>query len=116
MDQLASACGVAGHALLLDCHDLTVTPVPMPEDVDVVVIHSGEPRRLAGSAYAERRRQCEAAEAIVGPLRSLLDPTDVDVIGDPVLRRRARHVVTENARVSAFAEALDAGDLARRDG
>ena len=84
----------------------------MPEDVDVVVIHSGEPRRLAGSAYAERRRQCEAAEVIVGPLRSLLDPTDVDVIGDPVLRRRARHVVTENARVRAFAEALDAGDLA----
>jgi galactokinase len=112
MDQLASASGVDGHALLLDCHSLTVTPVPVPDDVDVVVIHSGEGRRLAGSGYAERRTECEAAELIVGPLRLLRDPTDLDPITDPVLRGRAHHVVTENARVWAFVEALDAGDVA----
>src|SRR3954447_21337431 len=53
MDQLASAAGVAGHALLIDCEALTVASIPMPEQVDVVVIHSGEPRALADSAYAE---------------------------------------------------------------
>ncbi|MDQ6698389.1 MAG: galactokinase, partial [Actinomycetota bacterium] len=111
MDQLASAAGVEGHALLLDCHMRSVTPVALPEDVDVVVIHSGETRRLAASGYAERRAQCEAAEQVVGPLRHVWDPTDLDRIADPVVRRRARHVVTENARVLAFVEALDAGDL-----
>ena len=55
MDQLASAAGVDGHALLLDCTTLTVDSVPIPADVEVVAVHSGEPRRLAGSAYAERR-------------------------------------------------------------
>lgn len=112
MDQLASAFGVEGHALLLDCHSVTVTPVPLPADVDVVVIHSGETRRLAASGYAERRAQCEAAEQVVGPLRLVRDLADLDAIPDPVLRRRAHHVVTENARVRAFVEALDAGDVA----
>src|SRR5207237_543098 len=54
MDQLTAAAGVAGHALLIDCTTLAVTPVPLPDDVDVIVVHSGEARTLAGSAYAER--------------------------------------------------------------
>ncbi len=112
MDQLTSASGVPGHALLLDCHSLAVTPVPLPENVDVVVIHSGQPRRLAQSGYADRRRECEAAEAIVGPLRLLQDSTEVHGIADPVLRRRACHVVTENCRVRSFAAALSSGDMA----
>ena len=111
MDQLTSAAGLAGHALLIDCHALTVTPIRLPSDVDVVVVHSGEARRLAGSAYAERRRQCEAAESIVGPLRLLRDPAAVDVIDEPVIRQRARHVLTENARVRTFADALTAGEV-----
>lgn len=110
MDQLASASGVEDHALLLDCHSLSVRPVALPDDVDVVVIHSGEARRLAASGYAERRTQCEAAEDIVGPLRLLHEPA-LDRIVDPVLRRRARHVVTENARVMAFVEAFEVGDV-----
>ena len=96
MDQLTSAAGVAGHALLIDCHDLGIEPVPLPDDVEVVVVHSGVPRTLAGSAYADRRRECEAAEADIGPLR-LARPGDERSIDDPVLRRRARHVLTENA-------------------
>jgi galactokinase len=109
MDQLASAAGVAGCALLIDCTTLERTPVPVPGDVEVVVVHSGEARALAGSAYAERRSQCEAAEAEIGPLRTAaLDA--VVTIADPVVRRRARHVVTENARVREAAAALAAGD------
>ena len=114
MDQLASAAGVAGHALLLDCHSLAITPIAVPDDVEVVVVDSGQSRRLAGSGYAERRAQCEAAEAIVGPLR-LLDhagyQATLDTVADPVVRRRARHVVTENERVRRFASALADHDL-----
>jgi galactokinase len=110
LDQLASAAAEAGHAFVLDCHTLERTHVPVPDDIEVRVVHSGQARTLAGSAYAERRAQCEAAEAIVGPLRRAT-PSGVDAIDDPVLRRRARHVVTENQRVLDAADALRAGDL-----
>lgn len=109
LDQLASAGGVAGHALMMDCHTLTLTPIPVPDDLEIVVVHSGEERSLTGSAYAERRAECEAAEGEVGPLR-LASLDDVGRITDPVLRRRARHVVTENQRVRDAAAALAEGD------
>jgi galactokinase len=112
MDQLASVAGVEGHALLLDCRSLDVTPVPLPDDVEVVAVHSGEPRALAGSAYAARRQACEAAERVVGPLRDVRDVAELERIEDPTRRRRARHVVTENARVRSFVDALQAGDPA----
>jgi galactokinase len=111
MDQLASAAGVPGCALLIDCTSLEVTPVPLPESVEVVVVDSGERRALATSAYGERRRQCEEAAALIGPLRDA-SPEAAGDIGDPTLRRRARHVVTENLRVAAFARAVGAGDVA----
>lgn len=110
MDQLASVAGVAGHALLIDCTSLTVSPRPVPEGVDVVVVHSGETRTLVGSAYAERRASCEAAESIIGPLREAATG-DLAQLKDAVVRRRARHVVTENQRVRDFAAVLAAGDL-----
>src|SRR6185312_1194512 len=69
MDQLASLAGVADHALLIDFRTLAVEPVPIPSDVAVVVVHSGQERELAGSAYAERVEQLERAEQVVGPLR-----------------------------------------------
>lgn len=111
MDQLASAAGVEGHALLIDCTTLDVTPVPVPVGAAVYVVDSGQRRALSSSAYAQRRAECEAAAAIVGPLRTA-DVAAVEAIADPVLRRRARHVVTENRRVEAAAAALAAGDLA----
>ncbi|MFP5317524.1 MAG: galactokinase [Acidimicrobiia bacterium] len=111
MDQLASAAGVAGSALLIDCTSLEVTPVALPEGMEVVVADSGQRRSVATSAYAERRAQCESAEAVVGPLRTA-SADDLPALHDPVVRRRARHVVTENARVLDFAAALRAGDLA----
>jgi len=110
MDQLASAAGVAGSALLIDCYRLTVEPVPVPPQVRIVVVDSGQARSLEGSAYAERAAQCTAAEAVIGPLR-LAGVEHVDEISDDVVRRRARHVITENARVRAAAAALAAGDL-----
>ncbi|MDQ3896725.1 MAG: galactokinase [Actinomycetota bacterium] len=111
MDQLASVLGVPGHALLIDFSALEVVHVPVPPRVDVVVVHSGQARALAGSAYAERRAQCEAAAEIVGPLREAT-VDDLARIDDDLLRRRARHVVTENRRVLDFADRLRAGDLA----
>ena len=110
MDQVTSVCGRHGHALLLDCASLVVTPVALPENVEVVALHSGRARGLAGSAYAARRAECEAAASVVGPLREAT-LAEVGSIRDPVLRGRARHVVTENARVRAAAQAIAAGDL-----
>jgi len=109
MDQLASASGVDGALLLIDCRTLDVTPVPLPGDVAVVGVHSGVPRALAATAYADRRAECEAAERELGPLRDAT-LTDVDALRDATLRRRARHVVSENGRVLAFVDALRAGD------
>jgi galactokinase len=109
MDQLTSTSGLAGHALLIDCHSLDVVPVPMPDDLDVIVIHSGEQRTLADTAYSQRVTECAAAEEIVGPLR-LASAADLVRIDDPVVRARARHVISETARVRDFAAALAAGD------
>lgn len=111
MDQLASTCGVAGHALRIDFSDNTVTPIPLPNDVEVVVVHSGRSRTLAGSAYADRRQQCAAATTLIGPLADAR-PADTTAISDPVLRRRARHVTSENERVDAFIDALAGADPA----
>jgi galactokinase len=109
MDQLASSAGRSGHALRIDCTTLEVEAVPIPSGIEIIVVHSGEDRVLAGSPYAERAAACRAAESRVGPLRcATLD--DVDQIGDEMVRRRARHVVTENARVDAMVDALGQDD------
>jgi galactokinase len=110
MDQLTSAQGVEGHALLLDCGRGTFDAVPLPREVEVVAVHSGVARTLAGSAYAERRRSCQEAASRIGPLRAA-SVADLDGLHDDLLARRARHVITENRRVAAFAEALGAGEL-----
>jgi len=106
MDQLASLAGRAGCALLIDCRTLDVEPIPLPSDVGVVAVHCGLPRALAGTAYAARRASCEAAARRLG-IAALRDATPEQVAGDP----RARHVVSENARVLAAADALRSGDV-----
>jgi galactokinase len=108
MDQLASVFGCAGHALLLDCRSLQVTPVALPASVSVVVVHTGTSRRLEDSAYAARRAACEAAATRAG-VAALRDATPEQVADDPI----ARHVVSENARVLDFVDALCRGALDR---
>jgi galactokinase len=109
MDQLIIAAGKAGHALMIDCGDLTIEPVRIPDDVEIVVQFVAH-RTLAGSAYADRVAECAAAEALIGPLRSASLAASLS-IADPVIRARAHHVVSENHRVGDFAAALSAGDL-----
>lgn len=111
MDQLVAAAARPGTALLIDCRSLATEPIRLPGDVQVLVVDSGQPRRLMHSAYAARRAECEAAARIIGPLRDAV-PGAERAITDPAVRRRARHVIGENARVRAFAAALAAGDAA----
>jgi galactokinase len=127
MDQLASALGTPGEALLIDCRSYEVTPVPIPAGARFTVHSSGVRHANATSGYAERRRECdEAAEALgVESLREV-DPRDPRLMTaatlvaragntglHPRLAVRARHVAGENARVLEFAERLAAGDLER---
>ena len=115
MDQLASAHGLAGHALLIDCRSLDVRPVALPHGLAMLIVHSGIRRGLVDGAYNERRAQCErvAGHFGVAALRdvtpSALDAARGDL--DPTAWRRARHVVTENERTLAAAKAMEAGDL-----
>ena len=109
MDQLTVTSGIRDHALLIDCHELTILPVQLPNDVKVVVQFIAE-RKLTSSSYAERVAQCNAAEEIVGPLR-LANLSSLASIADKTIFRRAQHVVSENQRVRDFAAMLRAGDL-----
>jgi galactokinase len=107
MDQFAVTLARAGHALLLDCRDLSYRHIPLPEGVSIVVCDSHVERRLAASGYNERRAATEAAARRLG-LPSLRDASLEQVADDP----RARHVVRENARVVRGAVALEDGDVA----
>ena len=114
MDQSASLLCQEGHALLLDCRTSESAQVPFDPaaaGLDLLVIDTGARRELADGDYASRRGECEQAARALG-LRSLRDVTDVTELArlaDPVLRRRARHVVTENQRVLQTAALLRAG-------
>ncbi len=110
MDQLVIAAAVDGHALMIDCSSYEMTPVALPTGVEIVVEFVAH-RTLKGSEYADRVAECTAAEAIIGSLAGAA-LSDAAAISDPVVRRRARHVIGENARVRHFAAALAVGDLA----
>jgi galactokinase len=97
MDPAASLLGRAGHAVLLDCATLEHRTVPLPAGLGVLVIDSGVRRRLAATAYSDRRAE-------LGRARSGAT--------DPVSLRRRRHFESENARVRAAVAALDRGDTA----
>lgn len=109
MDQLCIASAHEGHGMLIDCSSHDVAHVPIPDDVTFVVRFVAH-RTLEGSEYATRVRECAIAEEIVGPL-CLAHIDQVDSIDDPVIRSRARHVVSENERVRAFVDALARGNL-----
>lgn len=119
MDQLIATCGVAGHALLIDCRNLSRRPVALPSGVAILIAHSGVRHAHAGGKYNDRRAQCLEAAGYYGvaALRDLdLATLENGRAGlDDVVYRRARHVVTENARALAAADALAAGDLRSMD-
>jgi galactokinase len=114
MDQMISAAGVEGHALLIDCRSLETQPVPLPPGTAVVVLDTATRRGLVDSAYNERRAQCEAAARFFGTpaLRDVsLDRFEAQADGlDEPIQRRARHVVTENARTLQATKAMRRGD------
>ena len=127
MDMTAVASGKAGHAMLLDCRDLSKQFVPIDErELRVVIANTMVKHELTGGEYAERRRQCEAGVAYfrqqnpeIKALRDVSMPMVEEAEGklDPVVFRRCRHVVTENARTTEAAALLmrqeydDAGAL-----
>jgi galactokinase len=115
MDQAASSLCREGHALFLDCRTGSVSHVPLPlaeTGLAVLVVDSRAPHQLADGAYAARLAACRRAAELLG-VRALRDASAEDLgrLEDPLLRRRARHVVTENARVLATVSRLGAGDL-----
>jgi galactokinase len=115
MDPLVSAAARKGAALQIDCRSLTWQTVPIPEQVAVLVVHSGVSRELAGGDYNARRAECGQAAVFFG-VASLRDLGDHAIAEAPegldaTAYRRARHVSSENARVHRFAAALQAGDL-----
>ena len=120
LDQFAVIFGVRDGAILLDCRSLEHRVIPIPAEVALLVCDAGVPRRLAASGYGRRRAECaRAVEQIrsVAPRVASLRDVDVDALAaacdalDPIAFRRARHVVTENARVLAAAAALETGRL-----
>ncbi|GAB6165018.1 galactokinase [Thermostilla marina] len=116
MDQLISAAGRENHALLIDCRSLDCRPVPLSPEVRVVILDTGTRRGLADSAYNERRDACEQAAAHfqVKALRDVSPETFAARASelDPVIRRRARHVISENDRTLQAVAAMEAGDMA----
>jgi galactokinase len=117
MDQMISAEGSQQHAMLLDCRSLETTSVSMPEELAVVIINSNKKRGLVDSEYNTRREQCEAVAAIFG-VKALRDVTLEQFNQkshelDPLLLKRARHVITENYRTLDAAQALSQHDMQR---
>ncbi|RJG10765.1 galactokinase [Massilia cavernae] len=117
MDQLISARGVAGHALLIDCRTLAATAVEIPASFVVMIIESRVKRGLVDSEYNLRRQQCETAARVLGVAKlrdaSLAMLATAGPELDPLILRRARHIISENARTVRAAEALAAGNMRR---
>jgi len=115
LDQMSSALGVAGHALLLDCRSLDVKPISLPAGTAVLVIDSKIQRGLVDSEYNLRRRQCEAAAIGLG-VKALRDVDDSlwsrrGGSLDLVVRRRARHIISDSQRCELMAVAMARGDV-----
>jgi galactokinase len=120
MDQFASLHGAQGHLVMLDCRTLDHQLIPLPPECVILVADSGVRRQLAGSNYNNRQEEClEAAQILKQYLPDIRTLRDVDTEEfelyahrlPPILRRRARHVVEECARVLKGAEALRQGNV-----
>jgi galactokinase len=114
MDQMAATLADAGSALFLDTRSLDYRRVPLPARADLVVIHSGVSHEISGGDYNTRRAECEEAARLLGVAQlrdvTLAELPRLERLPEP-LRRRARHVVTEDERVLSAVAALEANDL-----
>jgi galactokinase len=114
MDQLISAVGKQGHAVLIDCRSLETKATTIPQDTLIVVMDTGTRRGLVDGAYNERRQQCEAASQHFGvsALRdvSLAQLEEASSQLDPTIYQRAHHIISENVRTLAAFEAMQAND------
>lgn len=116
MDPMISAAGIENRALLIDCRSLETYSAPLPPRTAVIIMDTGTRRGLVDSEYNQRREQCETAARCFG-LPAL---RDIDVTAfnrraaelEPLIRKRARHVVYENDRTLRAREAMNAGDAA----
>jgi len=114
MDQLICATATAGHACMIDCRDLSVVPVPLPDNTTMVIMDTMTRRGLVDSAYNERQEQCKqvAYQLKVTCLRDV----DIKMLHqhqcslDPLIYKRAHHVVSENDRVLAAVAAMRTND------
>ena len=116
MDQLISAMGRDNHAMLLDCRSLTFQDAPIPEELSIFIVNSNVKRGLVDSEYNQRREQCELVAAHFG-VKALRDVSIEQLNGaqeqlDPVLFKRAKHVITENSRTESALVALTENDIA----
>lgn len=118
MDQLISALGQQDHLLLIDCRSLKTQSVPVPQELAVIIVNSNVPHDLVTGEYNIRREQCERAAAFFG-VKALRDVSveqfkkrEAELTAlDPLVSKRARHVVTENERVLEAVEALKRQDF-----
>lgn len=117
MDQMISAEGRENNAMLLDCRSLETTSISMPKEMAVIIVNSNKQRGLVDSEYNTRRKQCEDAARVFGvsALRDVTLEQFNEKIGelDTIVAKRARHVITENARTLEAADALRLNDLKR---
>jgi galactokinase len=114
MDQSASLLGRRGHALLLDCRSLETSRVPCDPaaaGARLLLINTRARHELTLGQYGQRRAECARAARLLGipSLRYLTDPAELDRLTDPVLRRRARHVLTDDQRVLEVVSWLTSG-------
>jgi len=115
MDQLISAMGQKNHAMLLDCKDLSFEDAPIPENLVLFIVNSNVKRGLVDSEYNLRRQQCEQVAKFFG--KSALREVSLEQLNsaehqiDPVLFKRARHVISENARAKTTFKALKNNDI-----
>ncbi|MBB1271297.1 galactokinase [Psychromonas sp. SR45-3] len=115
MDQMISACGEKSHALLLDCRSLESKAVHIPESVSIMIVNSHVTHSLVDGAYNALREQCEEASRLLGKV-ALRDATLAELDASSIEKgsdvyKRAHHVISENERTVACADALIAGDL-----
>jgi galactokinase len=117
MDQMISAEGKQGHAVLIDCRSLDTTAVPLPSGTRVVILDTATRRGLVDSAYNERVAQCQAAASFFGvpALRDVtLETFETKAPSlDPIIRQRARHIITENERTLKAAQVMQNGNPKR---